>query len=223
MKYTSQNPYKECFKASGADFLVYGFTNKVFTSSTWVIENQTSGEVVVIDPGDSATNIVNQLHSASTGKISAIILTHEHFDHCSGVNYLSELYPLSLIATADCHKNIAIPGRNHSLYYDGLETFSIKHPAPIIIEYETSIKAAGISFTFIPTPGHTPGSLCIMAGNALFTGDTFMENTPTPLKFHNSSRQKYNKSIQRLKEVLKPGTTVFPGHGDAFTYKEGMI
>lgn len=223
MNYTDQNPYKACFKASGADFLVYGFTNKVFTSSTWVIENQATNEVVIVDPGDSANNIVHQLLSASNRQAKAIILTHEHFDHCSGVNYLAELYSPGLIATADCHKNIAIPGRNHSLYYEGLQTFSIKHPAPGIIETETNILLAGIPFTFIPTPGHTPGSLCIIAGNAAFTGDTFMENTPTPLKFHNSNRQHYNESLRRLKEIFTPGTTIFPGHGAAFNYKEGMI
>jgi len=74
----------------------------------------------------------------------------------------------------------------------------------------------GTGFTFISTPGHSPGSVCIFTKDAVFTGDTLLNNTKTPLTFPHSNRNDYANSIQKLKTLLKPGITVYPGHGEAF-------
>lgn len=204
-------------------FFIYGFTNEVFTSTTWLIVNTALASSIIIDPGSSAIPEVVPFLEKNNIKPEAVVLTHEHFDHCLGVNPLAEIYDFKLIATRACIENIAIPARNHSLYYDGCEVFSIKHSNTQSLSGETKIELAGISFLCVPTPGHTPGGMCVLAQKAAFTGDTVLNNIPTPLNFRNSNKAHYKQSIARLKELLHDGTSIYPGHGEPFIYKTGII
>ena len=68
-----------------------------------------------------------------------------------------------------------------------------------------------------PNPRHPRSNVvCIFTNNALFTGDTLLNNTKTPLTFPHSNRKDYANSLQKLKTLIKPGTTIYPGHGEVF-------
>jgi len=81
----------------------------------------------------------------------------------------------------------------------------------------------GTEFTSIATPGHSPGSACIFTKDAVFTGDTLLNNTKTPLTFPHSNRNDYANSIQKIKPLLKPGMTIYPGHGEPFVVNENFL
>jgi glyoxylase-like metal-dependent hydrolase (beta-lactamase superfamily II) len=51
---------------------------------------------------------------------------------------------------------------------------------------------------------------------AIWVGRRDTNNTKTPLTFPHSNRKDYANSIQKLKALIKPGTTIYPGHGEAF-------
>ncbi len=223
MVYSKLNPHTGTAYSCDADFLIYGFPNSIFGSSTWLIINAQNLNVFIIDPGSSTQPALIPFIVSQNLKPHSVFLTHEHFDHCLGVNPLAEHFSFKLIATKSCVENIAIPGRNHSLYYEGCEAFSINHPDTQIIVEETKLNLSGIQFLLVPTPGHTPGGMCILTEHAAFTGDTILNNTPTPLKFHNSNKDHYRQSIDRLRALFSDGMTIFPGHGEPFIYKTGMI
>jgi len=66
-------------------------------------------------------------------------------------------------------------------------------------------------------------NVCIFTKDAVFTGDTLLNNTKTPLTFPHSNRKDYANSIQKLKTLLNPGMTIFPGHGEAFVVNENFL
>lgn len=216
MKYNPARPFH--LNLDGTDLFVFGFANKIFNSSTWVLGRHASSEIIIIDPGDSAQTYLQPWMVKNKKKPAAVILTHEHFDHCNGFGFMSARHSFELIATETCHRDAAYPERNHSKYAEEVEAFSVVADKPVKITGLNTKTIDGISLTFLPTPGHTPSGMCIICGDAVFTGDTLLNGVPSPLKFRNSSRKEYEISLELLKTHLRSGTTIFPGHGDAFTW-----
>lgn len=194
---------------------IHKIISKYHNSNNYLIE--TTNKLVVIDPGDPD---ISDLHSCIiklNKSVEAVLLTHEHSDHCVGVNKLRGLFNFDLYCTNSCSVNIKNSKQNFSYYIDIINEFTIEMPS-IIVKDKECLTIDNCTFTFIETPGHSPGSACILCGNAVFTGDTLLNGIKTPLSFPHSNREMYTNSIKKLQQVLKPGMTIYPGHGDAFTW-----
>lgn len=195
---------------------IHCLPNPGFGSNTYIIE-LANNKALIIDPGNPDINPVKDWLTQNNRQIESVILTHEHSDHCAGVNALYEWSPFELICTEATAKNIASNRQNFSYYIDKNNAFEINLPGRIVRDGD-SIYWEAQRFDFFETPGHSPGGLCIKAGNTLFTGDTLLNQTKTPLCFPHSNKNDYHRSKEKLKNILIPGMTIYPGHGDAFIW-----
>ncbi len=177
-----------------------------------------SPNVIIIDPGDPDTSNIENWLKTNNKSISAVFLTHEHADHCAGVNELHNLQPFQLFCSQSCATNIRNSKQNFSFYIDIIEAFKVNAPPTIVADGET-IEMEGRQFTIVETPGHSPGSACIFSSNAVFTGDTILNGIKSPLTFPHSNRKQYAASIEKLLNLLKPGMTIYPGHGEPYTFE----
>ena len=83
---------------------------------------------------------------------------------------------------------------------------------------EGSYTAAGMEFYVIPTPGHTPGSVCYIFDGMMFTGDTLFKGSIGTTDF-GGDEEALTKSLRALYDL--PGDyTVYPGHGSATTLSD---
>ena len=121
-----------------------------------------------------------------------------------------------LYCSEQCALNIKDPKQNFSKYLEEIDTFSINKKCSILEDY-SSLSLGSTEFKIIETPGHSPGSICILTENFLFTGDTIMK-TRTPLGFPHSNRDKYKKSLLKINKLIKEEVQIFPGHGDPFPF-----
>ena len=69
-------------------------------------------------------------------------------------------------------------------------------------------------FKVITTPGHTPGSFCLLGEKVIFTGDTLFLDGYGRTDVPGGSEIEMKKSLTKLKQIIKPGMWVFPGHGE---------
>ena len=160
---------------------------------------------IVIDPGYEPETVLAEV--IRLGKsIDAILLTHGHFDHVGGVHFLAE--------RADCpiyiHTNELTLPEN---FTDGPLIYTQGYDEGDVLEL------AGLSLKVLHTPGHTPGSVCLVAEDTIFSGDTLFMDSCGRTDFPGGDGMQMRKSLKRLANL--PGDyKVLPGHGPATQLSE---
>ena len=173
-----------------------------YQTNCYILHEEDAPDCVVLDPGYEPEIILSYLAEKKL-TLSAIALTHCHFDHVGGVRELA--------AQTDCRvylneKDLALPPMltNGPLYYT--DTYR---------EGDT-LTLAGIPFRVLETPGHTPGSVCLITGNHLFSGDTLFAGSCGRTDLPGGDSRAMRDSLRKL-AALEEDFSVYPGHGSATT------
>lgn len=127
-------------------------------------------DAVVIDPGSDGEYICQTLYDMSLN-VRHIILTHGHFDHIGAVDYIQKKFNCDVYIHKYDAQMLKSPALNLSSRFGS----PIAYNGSVIELSDESINLIGFDFSFISTPGHTPGSMCIRVEDYLFTGDTLFE------------------------------------------------
>lgn len=202
---------------------VLRFVNSPVPSNAYLLIDGTGANCIVVDPGSKEQSDIRDYIRSHGLNLDFIILTHEHFDHCWGANYLRNEFPrVKVVSSKKCADWVKVP-RNYfnQLYYNSDETYSIDN-IDLILEDSTSIiNWDNIIIKFIITPGHTDKGICIDIEGALFTGDTLLNKTKPFLKNkYGASKEDLRKSIKYIFITYPPTTKIYPGHGEPFLLHE---
>jgi glyoxylase-like metal-dependent hydrolase (beta-lactamase superfamily II) len=161
-------------------------------------------EVAVIDPAWDAEAILSAARAESK-RITAIVLSHHHFDHINAVSTLLDRLDIPVYAQrAEVDFSEAVRGFGDAVRPVG--------PGEVI-------SVGGAELTCIHTPGHTPGSQCILCGGALVSGDTVFVNACGRCDLAGSDPAQMFDSLHHVLRALPGQTRLFPGHdyGDVIT------
>ena len=135
---------------------VLQFDNVPVPSNTYLLVNKASKKCIVIDPGTKEQANVRdyiQMHGLT---LDYIILTHEHFDHCWGVNYLLESFQAKVVTTRLCSEWVKTPMNYfNQLYYNSDEMYQIKQVDVIVEDIGWKLMWGDVPIEFVSTPGHT--------------------------------------------------------------------
>ena len=210
---------------------VVRFVSGFLDTNTYLLEED--GHLLIIDPSDQAA-VLERCRGAAT---VTVLLTHEHFDHISGLNRLRDLCASScrVIAGATCSERIQDTKANLSAYADVLAELGgkqiPKHWSPfsckvadITFENQYAFRWRGHVVELFSTPGHSAGSCCIVLDDMLFVGDTVLENN-LMVKFPGSSKKLYRSVTAPLLEkwlLRNRISCVYPGHGDVMSPKMAL-
>ena len=181
---------------------IHTLTLGLYQTNCYIVHKEGSKSCVVIDPGYDANTILGR--AALLGlQIEAILLTHGHFDHVGAV--------AALAADTDClvylkEEELSLPAAMTAgpLFYTNL------------YESTGALSVAGMEFRVLHTPGHTPGSVCLMVEDTIFSGDTLFAGSMGRCDFPGSNIFDMRKSMKKLRDL--PGDyRVFPGHAEDTT------
>lgn len=160
----------------------------------------------LVDPGDQAPRIL-QMVSESGMELVSIFVTHGHFDHCLAVSDLLEVYPDVPVYIHAAEVNATRIPNNYMQMMPCKNLHTIQEGDRFFV--------GNLEVDILNTPGHSPGSLILRVGNALFAGDTLFQGSCGRTDFYNGSYEEMLVSLKRLHDL--PGDyTVYPGH-EAFT------
>ena len=202
---------------------IYRFIWKAVNSNTYVLVCQDS--VLIVDPVDSGE--LYQFVLQHSFRDALILLTHEHFDHICGLNYLRKILPkCCVLASKQCSENIQLPNKNLSNYVDVFLSFIEKREVCSIVVDPFQCAAADntfeITFSYrwkehalqlFECAGHSKGSICcILDEKIMFSGDTLLP-IPTVTQLPGGRTAKFwLEDVPKLEELVGKIEMVFPGH-----------
>ena len=173
-------------------------------TNCYLLEDEHTRAAAVIDPGGDGARIEAQL-LADGAELKLILLTHAHFDHTGGVAELHAAHP-------------DVPVFLHPADASRLGSDVFPPIGAPTVPYGDGdvVKLGDLDIQVLHTPGHTPGGVCLMVGDALFTGDTLFQGSMGRIDFEGGSYEDIMASLARLAHL--PGDfRVLPGHMDAST------
>ncbi len=187
-------------------------------TNCYLLVNKQTRETLIIDPGDDAEFIIGILKDNNCD-VKKIIATHGHFDHVLAITDLQLVLGLNFIVTKEDEFLIKTT-QNSSQHFLGIKT----GPSPIINKYlsDKEIKFGKTVIKIIPTPGHTPGSVCLYLEEEkiIFVGDLiFAHGVVGRTDLSYSDKNKLIDSVLKIRN-LPEETTVYPGHGESFILEE---
>ena len=187
-------------------------------ANCYLLECEKTHSAIVIDPGDDADQVLYLINERKL-KLEIIINTHGHIDHIAANTDLKEKTTAKLyIHRADADM-IINQQRNLSAFI-GMPFASV--PPDRLLDDGDVINAGEMSLKVIHTPGHSPGSICLLADHVIFTGDLLFAGGIGRYDFPGSS---YDLIMESLKKIMEFGDdlTVYPGHGPETTIGEERL
>ncbi len=189
------------------------FTEGILGSNTYLVWDDASKEAAVIDVGNRPA-LMSDIISENDLKVKYIILTHAHFDHIYYFPEYREAFKdaVSVLHVSD-NGTMGNPRLNASVLFGSERVFD---SADMTVNDGDVLYLGKEELRIISTPGHTSGSICILAGKMLFSGDTLFYDGFGRTDLGDGSTQSMAASIEKL-YAMDGDITVYPGHGTKTT------
>ncbi len=165
-------------------------------NNAYVLRDVGSDAALLIDAADDAPRLLAEIEGL---RLAGIFTTHGHRDHWQALDAVADATGApTWLHPADA---AMVPRRADRPAADGAE-----------------IAFGAARVTMIATPGHTPGSTCLLLGGRhLFSGDTLFPGGPGSTRGDRRAFETIMASLRERLFVLDDATWVYPGHGDDST------
>ncbi len=172
-----------------------------YSNNCYVLIDPSTNISAIIDAAYDPEAIIEALEGTN---LALIVTTHRHQDHWGALEAIKNQFPDALVAV-------------HSK-----DAAALPLTPDIFLEHGDTLQVGSVPLRVISTPGHTEGSICLISGSFLFTGDTLFPGGPGHSDSPESLRTEINSIVTHLYK-LDPETNVLPGHGDATTIAESKL
>jgi len=165
-------------------------------NNAYLLTDTTVGATLLVDAANEAERILDEIGELD---LVGIVTTHGHPDHWQ-----------ALAAVADA--------TGAPTYLHPADADSVPRAADQPLVDGARIRFGAAEVEVIHTPGHTPGSTCLLLGGAhLFSGDTLFPGGPGATFGDAEAFARIMDSLRQRLFVLDDATHVYPGHGDDTT------
>ena len=192
---------------AGRDFAADDPTAVQMVNFVYLVGDRDTGDCLVVDPAYAIDELL-ALVDADGMHVAGVIATHYHPDHIGGAlmaGHLIEGVP-DLLERVPCPVHVQgaeVPWVSRTI---GLSESELTAHGP-----GDTVAVGEVEVTLLHTPGHTPGSQCVLVDGMVLTGDTLFLDGCGRTDFPGGDPEVMYDSLQRL-AALPDGTVVYPGH-----------
>jgi len=178
----------------------------MYEENCYLVMNEDTKELAIIDPGGQP-NLIEEEIKKLNGIPKFILLTHGHMDHVDGV--------IELV------NKLNIPFYINEIEEEFMgndeDVFGTLPKASGYLKEGDTLTLGEDIIKVIETPGHTPGGVCFLISDKLFTGDTLFQGSIGRSDFPGGNGIQLIQNIQDKLIPLGDDIEVYAGHGDAST------
>lgn len=183
--------------------------NSIFTSRTYFVSSETSRQCVIVDVGDIEP-LLDYLKKNNL-TVSALLLTHVHFDHIYGLPELMKVFPNIPIYTNAFGKEALGDERVNMSRYHEMPINYWGENVRVVCDGDKIPLFDGVEAVVYETPGHNPSCLTYVIGKAVFTGDAYIPGVKVVTSLPRANKRLAAESEKRILELAK-GKEIYPGH-----------
>jgi hydroxyacylglutathione hydrolase len=183
-----------------------------------ILGDEVTHEAVVVDPGDNIPEILSRLHKHGL-TLRQIVITHAHIDHVGGAVLLKKATGAPVFLNQ--HDLGLLGAMEIQAGWLGIPTPEVASPDASADDGLT-VGLATLQAEVIHTPGHTPGSICLLfpQQHLLLAGDTLFAGSIGRTDLPGGDGPQILRSLRDRLMVLPETTRVLPGHGPDTTIGE---
>ena len=181
---------------------IKGFTGGNLAANGYIIYQKDGGSCYVIDPGYSPKKFIAYIEDHQLAA-QGVLLTHLHYDHTDGAEAVSQALECPILM----HEDDAFPYKGRvDRYLRGGDVLDLD----------------GERLEIIHTPGHTKGSICVMAAKSrvCFTGDTLFDTDLGRSDLPGGSEADMKDTVCRVLDQWENDIVIYPGHDSGCTMKK---
>ena len=182
----------------------------------YIVGSKKERTAVAIDAGGNEEDILQCLKKHNL-TLQYLLNTHAHFDHVGGVKHLQDKTGAKFLIHQE--EKALISSLSSQTRSFGMPSF----PTPTIDRFLTDNEEIAIGsekLKVIHTPGHSPGCVCFLIDDIVFTGDTLFAGSIGRTDLYGGSYEGLITSIKKRLFPLGDQVVVYPGHGPSTTIGE---
>ena len=183
-----------------------------------ILGDEVTHEAIVIDPGENIPEILSRLQKHGL-TLRQIIVTHAHIDHVGGAALLKKLTGAPVLLN---QRDLGLlNAMEMQAGWLGVATPEVA-PPDASADDGLTVGLAALPGEVIHTPGHTPGSICLLfpEKHLLLAGDTLFAGSIGRTDLPGGDGKQILRSLRDRLLVLPDTTRVVPGHGPETTIGE---
>lgn len=189
--------------------MIKTFVVGALRTNCYLVWDVAAKEACLIDPGADPKPIKSFMNKEGLD-LKFIINTHGHGDHIGANAFFgAPIFIHSLDADF-----LTDPDKNLSRVF----TAGITSPkAERLLVDGDILKLGSLELKILHTPGHTPGSVSVVSGGVVFTGDALFAGSIGRTDLAYGDQDRLMQSITQKLFALKDDTVIYPGHGGPST------
>ena len=194
--------------------ILRGFPVGPIGANCFIVGDETTREVFVIDPGDEPERILDTVRSLQARPI-ALVNTHGHFDHIQAVDAVRRATGAPFWIH-EAERGVLAQGPARAKVIFGIDLPPSPAPDRWLVEGDRLL-VGSLAFTVRHTPGHSPGGVCLIGDGIAFVGDTLFAGSIGRADLPGADMETLLNSIARVLLPLPDETVCYPGHGPETT------
>jgi hydroxyacylglutathione hydrolase len=182
-------------------------------ANCYIVACEETKKAAIIDPGGDPDKIIQSVQE-SDYEIEYIFNTHGHMDHVEANGPVQKVLGGKLaIHPADESMLPKFTGSLLETQKNGRE----KEGPDLYLNDQDEIRCGKLIFKALHTPGHTPGGVCLLVEDNLFSGDTLFSGSVGRWDFSGGSYGDLMHSLKHKLMGLSDSVVIYPGHGPSTT------